>query len=173
MIVLFWNRGKKQDWTCAKCGKLNHPDGEFCEFCGQSKHQAVIANVAPSIQKSMEERVKCPGCGTECMVGTRFCSNCGTALKSPSSTSVPIQEIVPEPQRQEKLVRCVHCGTMNNEHDRFCAHCSEEIRVEKVIEVEQEKLQQVSASFCPECGARCLNETTFCNECGAKITIGR
>lgn len=173
MIELFWNRGKKKDWACAKCGKLNHPDGEFCEFCGHSKHQAVIANEAPSIQKSKEDMVKCPVCGAECTVGVQFCSNCGTALKKPSSTSIPVQVIAPEPQHQEVLVRCVHCGTMNHEHNRFCSHCSEEIRVEKVIAAEQEKRQQVSTYFCPECGARCPNETTFCNECGTKITIGQ
>lgn len=173
MIALFWNRGKKKDWACAKCGKLNHPDGDFCEFCGHLKYQAVIANVVPSIQKSMEDMIKCPACGMECMVGVQFCSNCGTALEKPSSASIPVHEIVPEPQQQEVLVQCLHCGTMNHENNRFCSHCSEEIRVKKVITTEQEKCQQVSTAFCPACGVYYSNETSFCNECGAKLIIER
>ena len=174
MIALFWNRGKKKDWTCAKCGKLNHPDGEFCEFCGQSKHQVIQAAESPSmIQRATEDIIRCPVCKTECTVGAQFCSSCGTALKKPSSTSIPVQEITPLPQQHDVLVRCVHCGTMNNEHNRYCSHCSEELRVKKVIASEQENSQSISTSFCPECGARCSNETAFCNECGAKITIGR
>ena len=171
---MFWSRGKKKDWACVKCGKLNHPDGEFCEFCGHSKHQVIIATEVPvQIWKSTEDKVKCPVCGTESTVGEQFCSNCGTALEKPSSISIPVQEIAPEPQQQEVLVRCVHCGTMNNEHNRFCFHCSEEIREGKTITSEREKGPQASTSFCPECGVRRSNETTFCNECGTKLIIER
>ena len=169
MRALFWNSDRDKDWKCVKCDRLNHPDAGFCEFCGQEKKQvSFVREITFAVSRILNNSIKCPNCGADCEKDNLFCCVCGISLKEPEFPTIPVQEIVPEAQRQEEQVCCVHCGTMNDVGDRYCMHCSEEIRVEKQSNYVNEEMLEAVSLLCPECGKHYEDKLTFCNECGAK-----
>ncbi len=58
---------QEDSWKCPDCGNVN--TGKFCLGCGKSKEEA-----------TKPATVKCPKCGTEWPVGTKFCGECGEKL---------------------------------------------------------------------------------------------
>ena len=61
--------------------------------------------------ESVDSASGCPRCGAPVELGTRFCTQCGTAMAPPSGP------------RQRRGAACPGCGAAVSSGDRFCAGC--------------------------------------------------
>lgn len=84
------SNSEEKNKQCSKCGKTIPVSNKFCPECG-----APVINedeiICPVCKKTTKKgkfcsecgsplTIKCPKCGEEYLVGTKFCNNCGTKL---------------------------------------------------------------------------------------------
>ena len=82
----------------------------------------------------------CPKCRWIVNADERFCSNCGTKLKTDTETDV-----------------CPQCGQIKKAGSAFCIHCG--FRFEQKSEKTKERL-------CVNCGTKLDEDVLFCHVCG-------
>lgn len=64
--------------------------------------------------------VQCPSCSTLSPLGTKYCAECGTDIRS-------------------RTVRCAKCFRKNSLGAEFCAHCGCNLAIEEVLAPERRK----------------------------------
>ena len=83
-----------------------------------------------------QQVVLCPNCGTQNVVGTKFCGNCGKSL-------APVAK-----------VKCPKCGAEMAETMKFCGNCGSAMAPEKIT-CSKCKAENVSTNkFCSSCGKK-------------------
>lgn len=81
-----------------------------------------------------QQVVLCPKCGSQNVVGTKFCGNCGTSL-------TPVAKI-----------SCPKCGAEMPETMKFCGNCGSPMKPQKII-CPKCKTENLSTNkFCGSCG---------------------
>ncbi|MDP2824596.1 MAG: BON domain-containing protein [Sulfuritalea sp.] len=90
---------------CQNCEADIADSAKFCAICGAAAKPAIPA-VAPTI--------RCPKCGTENLIGAKFCKTDGYRFEHPEE---PLQPPQPEPLN---TVLCPACGTVNPVDAIFC-----------------------------------------------------
>lgn len=113
----------------------NKLPGEILAFC---ERYLVTGGSTPRINTApMNYRMgggsygKCKNCGATQPEGTRFCSECGSAMAK----------------------SCPTCGSPVDDGARFCPHCGTGINVPKTCPGCGQTVQ-AGQSFCPNCGTR-------------------
>lgn len=101
-------------------------------------------------ENSSDQNLKCSNCNAEVPSGTKFCTECGTA----------IEEIPKDTEEMYKGVICPKCYTEVPSGLRFCTECG--TKVEAVTSSTQ-------PTTCPNCYAEVPSGVRFCTECGTKI----
>jgi DNA-directed RNA polymerase subunit RPC12/RpoP len=61
--------------------------------------------------------VKCPNCGYENPVVSKFCVSCGAKLQEISEEKIEL------PQEGESKIKCPNCGYLNSSDSKFCVNC--------------------------------------------------
>jgi membrane protease subunit (stomatin/prohibitin family) len=83
-----------------------------------------------------QQVIICPKCGTQNVVGTKFCGNCGTSL-------APVAKIT-----------CPKCGAEMPATMKFCGNCGSPLKPEK-IRCPKCKAENLSTNkFCGNCGKK-------------------
>ena len=77
----------------------------------------------------MEQKVKCPNCGSENRAGQQFCGTCGTKFVI---------------EAQQQTVKCPSCGTQNAAGQQFCGTCGAKLAV-VAQQVPAASIQEVTA----------------------------
>lgn len=66
-------------------------------------------------------QLSCPQCGASVSGGSRFCSECGAALREPSKPPLPPQ------------ISCPHCRASLPANARFCSNCGATLRENQAV----------------------------------------
>ena len=101
---------------------------------GFSMGQSMM-NAANQPAATTQKVVVCPSCGSENLIGNKFCSNCGSDL-SPKKTET-----------------CRNCGSQIPEGNKFCGNCGKPILTDLVCPKCGAK-NPLENKFCRECGEK-------------------
>lgn len=91
-----------------------------------------------------ENKMICPGCGSEMAEGQLFCGNCGTRYTPPAPAAAV----------------CPNCGTQLAPGQLFCGNCGTNVSAAPAAPVNP---------TCPNCGSDVTGQA-FCATCGTKVT---
>ncbi len=62
---------------CDKCGYILSLDSVFCNKCGEKQSEMMLQ---PETSQPEAPQNVCPDCGTPCLPGAMFCTNCGKRM---------------------------------------------------------------------------------------------
>jgi len=77
--------------------------------------------------RTVEEKIKCPNCGTMNTGPSKFCSDCGGNLYTKEETE------------EEDKTTCNHCGKGNDKGSKYCMSCGKKIGQEEAAEKKETK----------------------------------
>ncbi len=98
----------------------------------------------------------CERCGAPNSAQQRFCSKCGTQLRSgPTAGPAVAPTVGGAPEGQ---VGCPHCRQLNRATNHFCTRCGQPL------------IAAVAGSTCRSCGTQNAPGTRFCTRCGQPLT---
>ena len=88
--------------------------------------------------------MKCPRCQTDNPAHVNFCTQCGTALRTP----------------------CPNCGKQVSSGMKFCVECGHPLKA-----ADPPKAQQRIYILCPNCRFANRAGISFCENCGSQISL--
>lgn len=113
----------------------------------------------------VQNLIRCSTCGFMNAQGKTFCSNCGSALVTPTQFTYATAS-----QRSTQIqgLKCSACGAMNPPGSVFCGNCGAKLGVaEQTSATAQGSLKM----FCPNCGTQSDQGKQFCSNCGTKLIL--
>jgi len=90
------------------------------EISGQVDGLASTKETGP-LSLSVSHQLSCPQCGASVSGGSRFCSECGAALREVSKPPLPPQ------------VSCPHCRASLTANTRFCSNCGATLHENRAV----------------------------------------
>ena len=129
-------------WECDSCKKLNHPECNFCEFCGAQKDTTPLAlklwgnlmdKAKPLAQKAASSLGNMADKARTSISNATNKNAAPTAQPQVQQQYQPPQQFQPQqqyqppqqfqPQQQPAQVTCSSCGAAGRPGQAFCARC--------------------------------------------------
>lgn len=165
---------------------------EICPVCGLSIEESDITKVCPSCgvthhitcwdrnkgcstfacpdgPKPLVARtgyVLCKACGTECIVGKKFCSKCGSKLEIPAPTINTNTAAGAQAAFDPNI--CGNCGATGVGGKNFCPRCGNKLGIPGSI---GEMAKTIEPNVCKTCGAPLKDGNKFCTKCGTLVDV--
>jgi ribosomal protein L40E len=110
----------------------------------------------------------CPKCGQRNNADARFCSECGTDLTPPASSSAAPVALETIPPTFETSQKCPHCGAANKASARFCLACGKRLALVTAPMTSVPPLAPAAREkICAQCQFANAPAARFCRSCGA------
>lgn len=123
------------------------------------------SNQTYGVYSGAQNLSRCPTCGFINSQGKTFCSNCGSALVTPTQFTYANTA---QTTTQLQGLKCASCGSVNPSGSMFCGNCGARLGVaEQVSASAQSNLRM----YCPSCGTPSDSGKQFCSNCGAKLIL--
>ena len=150
---------------CTKCGCKIKKDIKFCSNCGNSIDNDIdnknVSNIdeqediknsnSEEKEKKQLETIRCPECGEELPIKSKFCNYCGSIIdKAEKEKKKIIEEETEITERKTvyegKIHKCPNCGETLKAFEINCPSCGFEIRGAKnssAVEKLSAKLEEI------------------------------